>query len=222
MLTPPSSPDQPDAASLAVGESATSAPPTRSQVVDPAVSRTKFDREVAEYRQLEATYRRRGWWLMEAEFPIVVVAFIATQLRPAPVVCAVRINFANYDVEPPSVQLIDPFTQQPYRASELPTVLLRRQTVQVQGMPGGAQMLSAVPLMQAHQPTDIPFLCIPGVREYHAHPAHTGDGWLLHRGQGAGKLFPILNTIYQYGVQPITEYGVGLRVVGFQQGDPPP
>jgi hypothetical protein len=195
--------------------------PERSQVVDPRVSREKFDIELAEFRRLEDVHRRRGWWLLEADFPSVVVAFVAAQLRPAPVVCAAHIDFTNYDLEPPSVRLVDPFTREPYRANQLPTSLLRRQVIQVPGMVGGPQMMSAIPLMQAHQPTDIPFLCVPGVREYHAHPAHTGDSWLTHRGQGAGKLFPILNTIYQYGIQPITDYGIGMRVIGFQQGDPP-
>jgi hypothetical protein len=192
------------------------------QVVDPVVSREKFARELEEYRRLESEHRRRGWWMLEANFPTVFVAFVAPQLRPAPVICAALLDFTNYDLEPPSVRLVDPFTREPYRARELPTALLRRQLMQIPGAaPGGPQMVGAVPLMQAHTPEDIPFLCVPGVREYHAHPAHTGDSWLIHRGRGAGKLFSILNTIYQYGVQPITDYGIGLRVVGFQQGDPP-
>lgn len=40
-----------------------------AQVVDPEVSRAKFDREVAAYRQLEATYQKRGWLLLRGEIP---------------------------------------------------------------------------------------------------------------------------------------------------------
>ena len=36
------------------------------QYVDPAVSRAKFEREIAEYRSFEADYRARGWFLVKA------------------------------------------------------------------------------------------------------------------------------------------------------------
>jgi hypothetical protein len=195
-----------------------------AQVVDVTVSREKFDRELAQFRGLEREYRRRGWWLLEATFPTVTLALVASQLSPPPVVCGVRLDFTNYDVEPPSVRLVNPFTGEPYRARDLPTALLRRRVVNVALGPNGpvvGQQVSAVPLMQAQHGDEVPFLCIPGVREYHAHAAHTGDAWLLHRGQGAGTLFHILQVIHQYGVQPIADYNVGLRVTGFQVGEPP-
>lgn len=188
------------------------------QVVDLGVTRAKYEAELAEFRQLEADHRRRGWWILDATFPRVFVVFATPQLRPPAVVCGVEVDFTNYDFEPPSVRLVDPLTREPYRRKDLPTVLFRRQLVTVGG---GMQLAGQVELMQAHGPDEIPFLCIPGVREYHAHPAHTGDSWLLHRGTGAGKLYHILNTIYQYGVQPISNFGIGLRVLGFEQGEPP-
>jgi len=192
----------------------------RSQVVDPAVSREKFDAEVAGYRSGEADHRRRGWLLVEASFPRAFVIFAAAQLRPSAVICGVDCDFTNYDLEPPSVRLVDPFTREPYRHRNLPTALLRRQVVNF-AVPGMPQLSGSIPLMQAHSPDEVPFLCIPGVREYHEHPAHTGDSWLLHRGLGAGTLFHILNTIYQYGVQPISNYSIGHHVAGFEQGEPP-
>lgn len=193
-----------------------------AQVVDPAVSREKFAREVTEFRRNGELHRRRGWWLLEAEFPTVLVAMCAPQVRPAAVVCGVLLEFTNYDLFPPSVRLVDPFTREPYRARELPTALVRRRTTQIQ-IPNGPMLENAelVPLMQADDPESVPFLCIPGVREYHEHPAHTGDLWLAHRGQGEGTLFAILNTVHQYGIQPIADYGIGLRVVGFRTGEPP-
>jgi hypothetical protein len=191
------------------------------QVVDPVVSHEKFDRELTEFRRLESEHRRRGWWLLEAHFPRVFVVFATPQLRPPAVICGVDVDFANYDLEPPSVRLVDPFTREPYRQNNLPTALLRRQVMNFAMGAGMPQLAGVVPLMQAHAADEIPFLCIPGVREYHAHPAHSGDSWLTHRGLGAGTLYHILNTIYQYGVQPITNYGIGHHVVGFEQGDPP-
>ena len=43
-------------------------PPKRS-----LPSRTKFDREIADYRAFEADYRTRGWFLVKAEWPVVIV-----------------------------------------------------------------------------------------------------------------------------------------------------
>lgn len=198
-------------------------PRVPDQVVDPAVTRAKFEVEIAAFRAREAEHQQRGWWMLEAAFPTVFVVFVAAQLRPAPVVFGVLLDFSNYDLEPPSVRLVHPFTRVPYRLRELPTQLPRRRTVSIPLGPEGhmAQQIADVPLMVAHDPGDIPFLCVPGVREYHAHPAHTGDSWLLHRGRGSGTLYALLHTIYQYGVQPLRDFAIGLRVVGFQQAEPP-
>jgi hypothetical protein len=202
----------------AIGEVGTRKPSNAVQTVDPRVSREKFDREVAEFRRAAEQHRRRGWWLLDADFPNVSVVFATPQLRPAAVICGVEIDFTNYDVEAPSARLVNPFTREPYGLRNLPTTLMRRQAVNIPGMP---QLSSVVSLMQAHHPDEIPFLCIPGIREYHAHPAHTGDSWLMHKGQGEGTLFHILHTIYQYGVQPISGLAVGHQVVGFEQSEPP-
>jgi Predicted metal binding domain len=47
----------------------------------------------------------------------------APQLEPAAVIVAVEFDFTNYDVDPPSVTLVEPFTNRPYSFDELPTVL---------------------------------------------------------------------------------------------------
>jgi hypothetical protein len=77
--------------------------------------------------------------------------------------------------------------------------------------------------MQAAKPEDIPFLCIAGVREYHEHPAHSGDAWELHRQAGAGRLVRLLEVIDTYGVRPISAYNIELvpRVSGFVQNQVP-
>jgi hypothetical protein len=197
------------------------------QFVDETVSRRKFDREVAEYREHEATYRRRGWLLVRAEYPEVIVALAATRLRPAPIVTGVLIDYTNYDAEPPSFRMVDPFTSEPYKASELPTVLRRMggagQQIALPGGQGMIQIGNEQQLMVAHHPDDVPFLCLAGVREYHAHPAHSGDRWELHRPHGAGRIVNLLQTVDAYGLQPITDFQIQQRmeVVGFLQGPPP-
>lgn len=200
-------------------------------LVDPAVSRAKFEREVAEYRKLEGEYMRRGWWMLRAEYPEVFVVFANSELKPPAVVFGALLDFTNYDLWAPSVKLVDPFTREPYKANELPTVLKRR-TVR-QAPPGLAAMIQQQggdmpqfvqdePLMQWYAPDDVPFLCLPGVREYHEHPAHSGDSWLLHRDRGEGKLYFILEKLYKYGVQPITTYNIQMMpVIRFGQQETP-
>lgn len=189
--------------------------------VDAAVSHAKFAREVADYRTLERDYRARGWLLLEARFPNVVVALAATQLHPPAIVTGVQFDYTNYDAEPPSVRLISPFSGEPYLAKDLPTQLLRN-AGQLQQLPSPVPAAVAFrvnqvqPLMVAHGPDEVPFLCIAGVREYHDHPAHSGNSWELHRTSGAGRLVRILEVIHKYGVEPIARYQVQPQVTGLE------
>jgi hypothetical protein len=197
------------------------------QFVDPAVSRARFDQEIADFRHLEDEYRTRGWFLLEAEFPAVLVLLGTPAVRPPAIVFGVRFDYTNYDAVPPSVTLVDPFSGEPFTADRLPTTLNRAlpaQTLQLPGLPDGGniEMRGAQPLMQAATPTDVPFLCIAGVREYHEHPGHTGDAWELHRAGGSGRLVRLLEVIHRYGVAPIRGYGVNLvPQVNFDFGEPP-
>jgi len=144
-------------------------------LVDPAVSRAKFDREVARYRKLEEEHTRRGWFLIKAEYPEVFVVFGAPQLRPPALVFGVLIYFTDYDLWPPSVKLVDPFTREPYRDKDLPYRLLRQPAMPNDpALAEQIQLVQPQDLMVAYDPEDVPFLCMPGVREYHEHPAHSG------------------------------------------------
>jgi hypothetical protein len=196
------------------------------QFTDPAVSRAKFDAEIDEYLKLRGEYERRGWLLVEADFPSIFVVMATPTLRPPAIVCGVLFDYTNYDAQPPSVQLVDPFTRAPYKARELPTTLNRAlpaQTVELPGLPAGnLQMQGVQPLMQAHDPEDVPFLCIAGVREYHEHPGHTGDAWELQRSSGAGRLVRLLEVVHRYGVEPVSGYSVQLvPTVGLEAGQAP-
>ena len=174
------------------------------QFADPAVSRRKFDREIAAFRSQADEYRRRGWLLAEAEFPHALVILATAKTQPISILCGVWFDYSNYDAAPPSVRLVHPLTREPYKWSKLPTRLLRMPAPPAAGEaaqalpPGVAQALAQgvaqaqpvvpIPLMQAYGDDDIPFLCLAGVREYHEHPAHSGDHWLSHRTFGAGRL----------------------------------
>jgi hypothetical protein len=199
-----------------------------AQYTDPDVSRAKFDREIAEYRAREKGYRLRGWFLITADFPLVFVVMAAPKLHPPAIVTGVRLDYTNYDAEPPSVQLVNPFTEEPYLAKDLPITLNREvsgaQMVAVPFNFPGIRINQVQSYMQASSPDEVPFMCIPGVREYHSHPAHSGDAWELHRAAGAGRLVRLLEVIQRYGVEPITGYAVQAQWVpqlsGFQ-AEPP-
>ena len=191
-----------------------------AQFADPAVSRRKFDREMVEFRSNTDEYRRRGWFLVEANFPHAVAVLATVKTQPIiTILCGVLFDYSNYDAIPPSVRLVHPLTCEPYRFSKLPTRLPRR--LPTPNSPGAdPSAVTVQPLMQAHGPGEIPFLCIAGVREYHDHPAHTGDQWELHRSSGAGRLVRLLEVISKYGLETIV--GIGFQITPILQNEIPP
>ncbi|WP_026616818.1 putative metal-binding protein [Ensifer aridi] len=193
------------------------------QTVDPEVSRAKFDREISRFRPYADAYRMQGCFLIEESFPSAFFIFASPKVKPRVIGAAIEIDFTNYDLRPPSVVFVDPFTRQPIARKDLPLNMLRRP--QLPGTP--PEMISnliqqnAVSLtdfIQANSLQDSPFLCMAGVREYHDNPAHSGDPWLLHRGSGEGCLAFILDKIIKYGTGPVEQlhiqlqYAVGLLV----------
>lgn len=194
-------------------------------LVDPSISRVKFDRDVAQVRSLGSDLRRRGWWILEAEYPNVLAAFAAPQLRPRSILFGALINFDNYDLWAPSVRIVDPFTSRPYLQREIPHLTFARRVpqkapVEIPGL-GMVAAHAEQPLLISHSPDEVPFLCIPGVREYHEHPAHSADDWLLHRDRGEGTLYFLLEKLGRYGVEPVNGYQMGIQVVGYGRGEAP-
>lgn len=188
-----------------------------TQFADPTVSRRKFDREIADFRSQREAYGNRGWFLALAEFPNALVILATAKTQPPSIVCGVSFDYSNYDAMPPSVRLVDPFTGSPYKFSELPTPLVRSFPESAMPADQGDQHINLQNLMQSYGPDDIPFLCVPGVREYHEHPAHSGDQWELYRASGAGRVARLLEIISKYGIDPIVGFSVHMiPQVGFQ------
>ena len=194
-----------------------------TQFVDPAVSQKKFNREVAEFRAQADEYIRRGWYLAKAKFPHALVVLATAKTQPVTIMCGVLFDYSNYDAVPPSLRLVHPLTCEPYKHKDLPTQLIRQlpQTEPPQVVQGQAQ-IPVQQLMMANGPDDIPFLCIAGVREYHDHPAHSGDHWELHRPSGAGSLTRLVQIVSKYGLETIVNLGVQLMPqIHFNFGVPP-
>lgn len=176
---------------------------------DPAVSRRKFEREVANWRGLEPCYRERGIWLLEAEFPKILAALVTPNARPMFVRCGVEIDFTDYDAKPPSVILVNPLTKKRMSRQEL---LGAFPLFSVKTDEEGGERLVAQDIVQAFDEKS-PFICLPGVREYHENPAHNSDLWLYHRNKGEGTLVFLLETLWKTGAQPISQ--INMQVAGF-------
>lgn len=200
---------------------------------DPAVVRRKVERELKDFVARIDHYRSRGIWILEYRFPELLVAFATPNIKPyALVPYAVLMDLSNYDVEPPSLRFVNPFTREPLRRREIPTNLQRLKlpgnplqfpAIMFNPQQPGA-MLALAPgvlsqdLLQAWTPEDDePFVCLQGVREYHDNPGHTGDPWWLHRGKGMGGICRLLDLLSKYGTEAMREpaYQMKFEAQGF-------
>lgn len=183
----------------ALPATAAASTPEVPRLVPERVTTAKLAAELRDWHTNADVYRRRGWLMLDHSDRRVEIAFIASVpligITAAPVItAAIRLDYHNYDLWPPSLTFIDPRTRQP----ALPVVRALANTEQG---PRDA-------LVENHPATGLPFLCLPGIREYHSHPQHSGDDWLLHRRSGAGRIAVICERIWQRMVLNV----VGLHV----------
>lgn len=173
----------------------------RIQVVDPEVSRAKLKRELEDWGTQEALYRQRGLIITTAG-DLTVEIIVLARLTNLPVVIAtasVRLDFTNYDLEPPSVVFIDPFTR------EMSPPLAQAYGVE--------ENKGAVPLIIQHPDLNRPFLCQPGIWEYHVHMEHTDDPFVgEHRDVGRGRLATIAERLWQTTCHAALHAQVGFNV----------
>jgi Predicted metal binding domain len=174
-------------------------------IVDPAVSRRKFAREV-EAARAHDPFRRQGVWIMRAEYPIVF-AILATN-HPVPVLpgvlCGVHLDFSDYDVRPPSIKFVDPFEEKPLSVNTCWG--FPRKVRDIVNTETGEVVEELQNLLVAFNP-EKPFICLQGVREYHECSAHSGDSWFLHR--KPNMLVHLLSILHQYGPNAV---GIRLQV----------
>ncbi len=185
----------------------------KKQIVQPEVTRIKFDNEIAKFRAVESENRKRGIICLKVEYPVIELAFTAHLLKPPAIVFAVSIDFTNYDVEPPSIVFIDIFNGQPVTTKDVHAKFIKLGPGNIPG-PGG-QMISVPNFPQSilvGEPNERPFLCIPGVKEYHNHPQHTGNSWLLSRTNGEGELAFLIDQLYFNSIPYIKSYNVNFTV----------
>ena len=173
------------------------------QVVDPYVSEAKFHKELLQFQSIADTfYKERGIFLENASFPRVIFSFFTTKLVRAIHVFTVQIDFTNYDLQPPSIVFVDPESKKSIKIEQLQTRMMRK----ILTAESSKEKIPLIPLIMAQKFDHKPFVCIPGVREYHQHPSHTNDPWVVHRGSGEGTLGFLLDQLYEYGTNAIIGY----------------
>ncbi|MEZ0579252.1 putative metal-binding protein [Nocardioides sp. MH1] len=157
-------------------------------LVPPEVTRAKFDQQITQWHEHAETYAQRGWQLLSVDdlsVDVGMVRHIQMGGRALPVITVcVRIDYWNFDLWPPSVTFIDPISRQPS-----PPLVRAVSFDHTSTEPRDA-------LIDAHPDTMQPFLCLPGIREYHNHPQHTGDDWLLHRHRHEGDLATVCERLW--------------------------
>jgi hypothetical protein len=184
--------------------------------VHPRVSRALFERERAVFVREGELLRRQGCVLLRVEFPTIDALIVPTQtlqfgrnvgqqmfVEPMLTLSAravgLRMSLEDYDIRPPSISLHDAVSWEPLAFAAIPEAL--------HDDVGQAYKV----VHDKHPLTDRPFVCMRGVREYHEHPQHTGDDWMLYR--RALRPSALLAAISRAFVSrpPILFIGLGLR-----------
>jgi hypothetical protein len=186
--------------------------------VPKSVSLAKLDRQLAAWEANADAYRRRGWLLLRRDQLHVEVAFLSTvrlgQAMAPVITAAIRLDYSDFDLRPPSLVFIDPTSGAP-----APPIVRAKDRV------GVDEVRDA--LVDGHPDSHMPFLCLAGVREYHTHPQHSGDDWLLHRSLGEGDLAVICDRVWRRMARNVLGIAVvaqslpmGMQLeIGLIQGD---
>lgn len=172
-------------------------------LVDPEVSRAKLARQLQYWDAEREEWDRRGYFITHQEDLRVTVAFAArVVMQPAlPAIPLVLVNaeidFANYDLWAPSVKMVGFLSRTP----SIPPIPIQQVD---NGQPVNV-------LLTEHPVTGLPFLCLRGIREYHVHPQHSGDDWLLYRDSGHGTLISICDAIWKFSTRRVG--GLGFNAI---------
>lgn len=143
--------------------------------MDKAVSLRKFEAEIRSL-QIEAAafVCAKSWRIASAIYPVLAVV-----LRHRRCGREIEFRFAcnDWDELPPSLSLHDPDDGREFSWSDWPK--------------GGWTVHAS------HPSTGKPFLCLPGIREYHTHPSHLCDKWEGYRLRRTHRLRDIVNRVDQ-------------------------
>lgn len=143
--------------------------------MDAEVSRRKFAKAISAMTGDASEFMKlRGWKVKAEEYPVLTLLFKhPTTGREV----GFRFLCDNWDELPPSLTLVDPED-----GSELPW----------EKWPQGGWNAG-----NQHPRTNKPFLCLPGIREYHTHDSHLNDLWENLRCRESYSLLHIVERVRQ-------------------------
>ena len=171
-------------------------------LVPPDVTWAKFQEQLDRWHANASAYARRGWLLLSTSDLSVDIGFlqnVAMGGRTIPVMTAcVRLDYWNFDLWPPSLTFLDPMTRQPAPPP-----------VRAPDRFSATEVRDA--LIDQHPATLQPFLCLPGIREYHSHPQHSGDDWLLHRHLREGDVAVVCERIWRRMARNVLGMSVAIQ-----------
>jgi hypothetical protein len=98
-----------------------------------------------------------------------------------------RFDLTDYDLRAPSLEFLDPWTDAPLKFETM-----------LRAVEFEPQRKGHTVLLPDHPTTHKPFLCLRGIREYHEHPQHSGDDWMLYR--HTLSLFSIVMSLWRVSV----------------------
>lgn len=180
------------------------------QYVDPEVTKIKFNQEIREFKRLENEYRKKGVICFKITPLSINLLFAIPSIMPQPIAFAVKIDYTNWDVEPPSIRFIDPFTEHILQREEIKINFYQvKDKNAIRILPNGH--LAELDLLQGANGI-VPFFCIQGVREYHNHPAHSGNSWMLYRKKEEGKLCVLIDQLYSHSIAQTGGYTIQVEV----------
>ena len=187
------------------------------QFVDERVTRLKYERQIENFERLESSYRREGIITLSIEFPYFEFAFFAKETlvqiknpliipektlvirTPLPLcLFSIKIDYTNFDTIPPSISIINLFTSKKERNVQFAPYITPDQQ--------NKRSLIDERFKSINQNVLIPdskqdlFFCLRGIKEYHEHPQHNGDSWLLYRIDGKGDIRTILDQLQLYSI----------------------
>ena len=143
--------------------------------MDPAVSEKKFNRELdALHGDGSGFVAAGGWEFVTTNYPVLSLVFTHPRSKRG---VGFRFLFDGWDEQPPSLGLFDVETKAELAWDKWPQ--------------GGWSVGNP------HPTTGKPFLCLPGIREYHMHSSHLTDHWHNYKAKGSYTLGFILDRVWQ-------------------------
>jgi hypothetical protein len=131
----------------------------------PALSKELFDSAIRELLENKALSADRGWLFLNTTYPRLL---IAVAHRRSGKIRGFEFDFTDWNDQPPALRLVDVQTLEALPGSLWPRDSSGRWHASGWISAGGVQ-------------TQIPFMCMVGIREYHTHQSHVGDNWSNHR-----------------------------------------